>query len=401
VSSAYLGAYWGPRPDTVPDVAARVRQTLDAVERATGRSAWFLPADSEAAARTQPVRGEDVARLLAESAVDGAVVGSGAWLQVSLWDGEHVGVSVRAGMATPVVPNAVVVQAVPSDGAPGPEWVDVLRAVVAAWQPDWATLSSTELRDAQGPDLDPVVAGWATYLGPGRPAPAALPPGVVTEACGPGRLLRFADPSAVDDDAVRSLRRALRRPPGGHRHEAVVASPVAARRSRQRGAVVRSIAVFAGAAGLVLRVGGGVVTTAVLVALAAVALGYPFVVNLRRPRVRPVGQQGWRTLVAYGEMAAASSALPPVRGRPRSTSEAFGRLSVSPAGWRWDPDPRSARIGFGPIELPPTWQVVGQGRSRSGVFTSHVTLGCDDDPRTVTFWCTATTASEVVGVETS
>jgi len=47
---------------------------------------------------------------------------------------------------------------------------ELLAGVVEAWEPEWAVLTSHELRESLGSDVDQPVVGWLTYLGPSRDA---------------------------------------------------------------------------------------------------------------------------------------------------------------------------------------------------------------------------------------
>ncbi|SDO87222.1 hypothetical protein SAMN05660199_02729 [Klenkia soli] len=166
---------------------------------------------------------------------------------------------------------------------------------------------------------------------------------------------------------------------------------VPARVRRQRRAVLAT-----GALAVLVVGAAGVLdpdpTTAVVVAgLMVVALGYPWVVSELPSRPRPVGRQGWRVIVTIGDMTRCAAWTPP----RRASTAALGRLSWAPAGWSWEPGPAGRRLGFGPVVLPGTWEVVDRGVVRWSVLSSHVTVSGPGGTCPVTFWGRAGTVRAI------
>lgn len=81
----------------------------------------------------------------------------------------------------------------------------LVEAVVGAWEPDWATLTSYGLHDAVDPGPRQPILGWITYLSAHRPVPPHVASGSV-EPREDGTLVVAADSvDAVDASVLRRL----------------------------------------------------------------------------------------------------------------------------------------------------------------------------------------------------
>lgn len=213
--SAYVGAYWGARPEPLDECARRTTAFLSrlrgldvALER------WF----DKGLSRHSAERHELVLELASVSAIlaagrnrtdfgDCVVPELGYTLDV--WNGsdDSVSVSISCGMypSAPNIPNAVVVHpsaAVAARLAGSPAARAIIESLVAVWSPAWATWSSARWRADQGWTTGPV-AGWMTYVA-SVSAERRVPDGVVDEPIGTGRLLTLAP--TVGDVTIARLR---------------------------------------------------------------------------------------------------------------------------------------------------------------------------------------------------
>lgn len=105
---------------------------------------------------------------------------------VGLWNGDRalpIGLSVTCGSwtAAPGVMNSVVLDLPVLEPGEAERLYELdtalclMRAMVEAWQPDWATLTSYELADALDAGPREPAVGWITFLGDGRPVPSGVP----------------------------------------------------------------------------------------------------------------------------------------------------------------------------------------------------------------------------------
>jgi hypothetical protein len=215
----YLGAYWGARRETVEECAERLADCLESMKRCSSlMGAWA----------TKPGRGvhpvtvcgaDDVGALrdllragTNQRDADGSAIAE-LGFSLALWNGNRempIGLSVTCGAWTtaPGVMNSFVID-LPTPAA-GAELYDIetalalMRATVAAWQPDWATLTSYELADAlDAPPRVPTL-GWITFLGDPRPVPARALSGRSEKVPG-GALLVSAD-QVQQADATKMMR---------------------------------------------------------------------------------------------------------------------------------------------------------------------------------------------------
>lgn len=217
-----VGAYWGSRAESAQDCAQRLRRLLTGLADVhPALAAWYRKGRRRSAA-TDPVAAD--AAALAELLLDGrnrtdagGEVMAELGFSLGLWNRHpvQVGLAGTVGLHvdTPHLMNNVVLDLPVPEGDAGalydPATAEaVLAALVAAWEPDWATWVSWPLREAQAPGPREPVVGWRTYLGPTRAA--AVGRGVPTRPLGPGLLIALDGPAATADPAsAASLRRAL------------------------------------------------------------------------------------------------------------------------------------------------------------------------------------------------
>lgn len=210
----YLGAYWNARKESLDDCASRLA-TL-ATSLATlheDLSAWYRKGESAEATSPVQLTGSDGVALLSggqqRKDIGGEVMAE-LGFRAGVWNGhpQPVELSITCGAypANRPTPNHVLLKFPPTDVAPGlyePTLVlGVLRAVVGAFEPDWATFTSHSLRKAQGAKPGELTVGWATYVA--RPL-SDLGVGAV-QAYQAGSILTLG-PSAADttgDDVSRA-----------------------------------------------------------------------------------------------------------------------------------------------------------------------------------------------------
>ncbi|MFG2330678.1 Imm52 family immunity protein [Streptomyces sp. NPDC048604] len=206
-------AFWGPREETVEELAARWARTLDRVTRLLppqGGGAWTLRrvGGSGAAAVVTPDEESLAAALRAVQAADDWSSGSGTDLRLLAEDGlgRTLELGGRAGAAAEFVLMAMLLTVrVPEDEElPYPE---LLTALAEAWSPDFGGVVDDDVLDTLEDDgdfapSDPAI-GWAGYLSPARATlvPRDFPAGAEPLSTG-GALLDVASP----DDTAAVLR---------------------------------------------------------------------------------------------------------------------------------------------------------------------------------------------------
>jgi hypothetical protein len=208
-----LGAYWGPREESLETCARRLVDCLQGMsEISPVFDGWYRKGASKAAASRQPV-GSSLGQLadLLDSGRHRKDLGGDVMTELgfnaALWNrqkGSAAAWSVTCG-AFPApgveVSNAFVIDW--PERAPGVTVEDdlavakaVMRVVVQEWEPDWATWASRAMRDLQQvPPRHPTL-GLLTYFGPRRNLPR-VGLDVVVEPLDGGRLL-IVEPAASD-----------------------------------------------------------------------------------------------------------------------------------------------------------------------------------------------------------
>lgn len=210
----YLGAYWRARAETPDSAARRLAGFAEALAglRLEGLQAWYRKRNRPTAAASDLLPLAAQARSLIQAAWTD---GEGA--TITAWNGDPAAgtaLSVHVGEQSRWVPNSVVLD-LPNE--PQPSWMGsadaatgLLRAVITAWEPEWATFGSADLRSQQGARPPSAVVGWATYLcdPPGSAAITALPPSARYERLPGGTLITVAgtpaEPVTSDVLAVRA-----------------------------------------------------------------------------------------------------------------------------------------------------------------------------------------------------
>ncbi|WP_299533789.1 hypothetical protein [uncultured Streptomyces sp.] len=203
--------FWGPRVESVEELAQRWAATLEAVagllpQAGAGESApwsWqWVRASGPAAPVTGDPAGLAEALAAARTADDWSdAVGTGLRLMRTGAPGWTVEISGTAGGAPQFLLQSLVIGVDAPEEAKVPE-ADLLAALARIWQPDFGDVSDNALLDALEDDAghlvgDPAVGRFG-HLSPGRAA--LLPDGVPPERELPdgGVLVAFGDdPAAV------------------------------------------------------------------------------------------------------------------------------------------------------------------------------------------------------------
>jgi hypothetical protein len=176
----YLGAYWGPRIESLDECADRLTAYLARIGRLHhAYTSWFQRGQSmaEASRNRVSVNREAIVRALESGATRSQFTGKiveDLGYRVGLWNNEDstpVGFSALCGSdpRTVHVKNCVVLN-LPEPESAGAELYspdlvqDVFRATVECWDPEWATFSSSSMRSLQEQGPTRPVAGWMTYL---------------------------------------------------------------------------------------------------------------------------------------------------------------------------------------------------------------------------------------------
>ncbi len=140
---------------------------------------------------------------------------------VGLWNGDlkaAIGLSVSCGgwVSVPGVMNAFNLDLpTPGEGSGGQLYerdtaLAIMRAVVEAWDPDWATLTSYGLAGAVDAGPRKPIVGWITFLADRREVPNRLPVAAREPISGRGRLLVAAERADdVDSSKLREIAEAL------------------------------------------------------------------------------------------------------------------------------------------------------------------------------------------------
>src|SRR5262249_14749007 len=104
---------------------------------------------------------------------------------LGLWNGASISVTMQGGAYSRHLRNSLKLT---FDRTPDLASARTLMtALVAATEPDWATICDRALRDAQTRGPDEPVVGWLTYYA--RSEVSALPAGVSAEPLGAGTLV--------------------------------------------------------------------------------------------------------------------------------------------------------------------------------------------------------------------
>lgn len=198
-----IGGYWGPRPESVEDCAARVLDFMSQIALLGppfSTLKWSRERPRELKVPFAPDRGEISRRLMAgrnRRDMDRGVIedlgfvvsldeGLNSYLQARVW--------FHCGAWTTSNPNSVVVDP-PVVGNDLPiSWpADVIRAIVDSFDPDWARVDFASRMEASLTHVAgrPSV-GWMLYL-KGIDRLPSLPDPAQMELCGNGVLITAVD----------------------------------------------------------------------------------------------------------------------------------------------------------------------------------------------------------------
>lgn len=191
----YLGAYWGPRPESARACADRLvfcLQTLTAHGQNFGQ--WYLRGYTKAEASKHPVALDPNAietvlkRGQNRRSSGGHPIITELGYSTGLWNGDlrqSVGLSVLCGCWSAAVDNAFVLN-LPETFARSASLTgfdagrSLVEAAVESWDPDYAVLGTDNIRSVQATELGQPILGWITYLPargqrlPPLPAPAKV-----------------------------------------------------------------------------------------------------------------------------------------------------------------------------------------------------------------------------------
>jgi hypothetical protein len=190
MSDLYIGAYWGPRQESVAQCAERLMACLERLHDCDEVfSQWFEKGKSRKDALSKPFefRAEDnVLRLLEASRhrheLDRSVMDDLGFM-VGLWNGgsdvRSTSLSVTCGsyIENLNLRNSVVLDLPEELGglADKDHCVQVLKCVAETWEPDWAGVISRTSRNARS--FNPAVpfVDWMVYINQIGIFPAGLP----------------------------------------------------------------------------------------------------------------------------------------------------------------------------------------------------------------------------------
>jgi hypothetical protein len=220
--SLYVAAYWPARAESIEACAARVGRCLRGLSSLDVLLAsWFLKGKRRSAANVPFDIDIDVSSVFDallrgrnRRDTDRSVIDD-LGFRLGVWNGDDddpVGLAIKCGMsnATPGLSNAVVLD-LPLRSPRGANLYS--RAVVAAaieilveaWDPDWATVTSNSLREAQAVTGGRPVVGCLTYLSAGRGDVPPLPaPFVVERVAAAGSLISVDEDFAVVEPGLLS-----------------------------------------------------------------------------------------------------------------------------------------------------------------------------------------------------
>lgn len=222
--SFYVGAYWLARPESLGACTSRALQCfagLVGVDRAL--ATWLMKGSNRSDAITDFAANDESAVSAAFARGQNRRDSDGSVLEdlgfaLSVWNGDDampVSLSIRCGIRAPNVSNAVVVKV----GRPTDHIFNLdsraaaarlLRVLIEAWDPDWATMTSNAMREAQSIESGQPVLGWLTYLSAIRgPVPVLTDPFSVEPVDGKGTIIAIGQRDEVDGVVLRALSETL------------------------------------------------------------------------------------------------------------------------------------------------------------------------------------------------
>jgi hypothetical protein len=215
--SLKINAQWGDRSEPFEVCLERLERYLTGLSGVSvGLDTWFETGTSRQSAKSLPVdvSRESLSKLLLSGQnrrdqVPRTVIEELGYV-IALWNGERnsVGLMTHCGAFGDKAHNAVTLSLpVPEDDALALYDPTILERIteltIATWDPEWATVVSNRLRNAQEPGK--VVAGWATYLRQSLDS-SIVPASLLTRPLGRGTIMvaRSAPTETLDafvDDA--------------------------------------------------------------------------------------------------------------------------------------------------------------------------------------------------------
>ena len=207
----YAGAYWGPRSEEPGRCGERLLACLTELARVAVPLAAWHPKGGRRSTASTPNAAMSPAAIAAalqkgvnRRDADGSEIAE-LGRSLSLWNGQTedgADFFVHCGSVTkvPGILNSFVLR-LPALSASAerltPERArDLMVAIVNAWDPDWAVISSDALRDAQLQTPGWPFVGWLTYFSAARGPIPALPNWARAEYIATGGTLIRIDPFA-------------------------------------------------------------------------------------------------------------------------------------------------------------------------------------------------------------
>lgn len=219
IETYYIGAYWGPRRETIEECTRRAAEFFhNLADCDESLTRWYRGGDSREDALTRPFQASPthLRHLLLEgrSRTDfGREVMDDLGFALALWsggaDGESVNLNIRCGSyaVRPGI-NSVVID-LPYEGSTAARLLNprtartILENTAHVWQPDWAVLGSNAYDDlvprakGKGPRM-----GWMIYLSRERGDVPPLPGFDLTEVDDHGTLIITTDNRFTADDPL-------------------------------------------------------------------------------------------------------------------------------------------------------------------------------------------------------
>ena len=167
-SGMILGAYWGPRSESVESCVTRVDAWLESLAAVDSRlTSWRLTADRPDAAPAFPSGDAlaDVMRRL-RGASGGDVVPDDAGYLVSGWNASELSFNVRIGESAPTLGNAVVLR-LPDAVVPDitvDAAVEMVAVTARAFEPRVSAFVDRAAARAQAPRISDPYVGRVTYV---------------------------------------------------------------------------------------------------------------------------------------------------------------------------------------------------------------------------------------------
>lgn len=190
MSDLYIGAYWGPRQESVGQCADRLMACLDRLRDCDEVfSQWFEKGKSRRDALALPIdlRSQEKTLQLLESGrskrdLDRTTIDD-LGFRVNLWNGQastqSATISISCGIyaENPHLRNSVVLDLPEDLGglADKDHCVQVLKCVAETWEPDWAGVISRTSRNARSFNPALPFVDWMVYVNQIGIVPAGLP----------------------------------------------------------------------------------------------------------------------------------------------------------------------------------------------------------------------------------